>query len=144
MASFPKIKPYNYSLQALNMRSKFPQFKAVRKKNGYDFIGILKPRDTEYQVHINYGEFAHPKVFVLSPELKSRKHMYQDGSLCIYKRSELKWRKDLLVSKYIVPLTAMWLYYYEIFILTDEWLGPEAPHNDEPSDIKIDDNPTLP
>ncbi|MGV8019133.1 MAG: hypothetical protein AB2L26_13270 [Ignavibacteria bacterium] len=138
MASFPKIKPYNYSLQALNMRSKFPQFKAIRKSYGYDFEGILNPKGTEYLVQIIYGKFAHPKVFVLCPELKPNKHLYKDGSLCIYKRSELKWRKELLVTKYIIPLTAMWLYFYEIFLLTDEWLGPEAPHDEQISDTKLD------
>jgi len=128
MNNYPKKKPYNFDFQKINMASRFPQFKAIRTDYGFDFIGVLKPRDTEYIVKIIYNKFVYPKVFVISPALVPNKHMYEDGSICIYKLTEFKWRKELLVSKYILPLTAMWLHFYDIFLLTGEWLGPEALH----------------
>jgi len=140
MSKYPKIKPYNYELQKLNMASRFPQFKAIKQSYGFDFIGVLKPRTSEFTVKIVYGKYKHPRVYVEKPELLSWKHRYEDGSLCIYKHSELNWRKELLVSKYIIPLTCMWLYFYEIYILTGDWLGPEAPHNDVSERITQDDN----
>ncbi len=130
MRKFPKPKLYNYALQVANMLAKFPQFKSERKNYGYDFIGILNPRGTEYQVKIEYRKRINPNVFVIRPVIIPNKHMYKDGSLCIYKRSEMNWTEDKLISKYIVPLTAMWLHFYEIFLITGKWLGPEAPHDE--------------
>lgn len=33
-----------------------------------------------------------------------------------------------MIAETIVPWTALWLLYYELWLETDEWLGPEAPH----------------
>ncbi len=122
---------YNYFLQVANMKAKFPQFRYQDREYGYDFIGKLKPRETEYEVKIEYRKSNNPKVYVITPTITSKKHMYSDGSLCIYKKSEMNWKASKLVSHYVVPLTCMWLYFYEIFILTDVWYGPEAPHDGE-------------
>lgn len=127
---FPKPKPFNHILQVSNMAAKFPNFKAERKEYGYDFIGILKPRETQYLIKIMYRKHSDPKVFVLSPELISYKHRYKDGALCIYKQSEFLWRDDKLISTHIVSLSAMWLHYYELFLIYRIWLGPEASHDD--------------
>ena len=112
------------SLQITNTNEGFD----IYSKDGYDFIGTLKPRDIEYQIKINYRKKRDPKVFILHPEISDYKHRYNDGSLCIYKQSEFNWREDKLNSKYIVPLIASWLYFHEVFILTGNWYGPEAPH----------------
>lgn len=129
-----KPQPYKYQLQVGNMRTKFPQFESTETTYGYDFIGILQPRKYPYKVKIQYRKHNHPAVYVLEPEITTTKHRYKDGSLCIYKQSELRWREDLLVCNYIVPLTAMWLHFYELYLEIGRWLGPEAPH-DDPSDI---------
>lgn len=138
-----RIKPqqYKYELQAANLRAKFPQFGVTKKPYGYDFIGILKPRENEYLVKIEYRKHNHPAVFVLNPEISAKKHRYNDGSLCIYKQSEFHWREDRLVCKYIVPLTAMWLHYYELFLTHGIWLGPEAPHDENHSKVKMQEIP---
>ena len=128
MKKFPKTKPYNHYLQVLNMQSAFPQFKSIKTKEGFDFIGILKPRDIEYQIKIMYRKRKDPKVIILSPEILDNKHRYSDGSLCIYKQSEFNWREDKLISKYIVPLIASWLYFHEVYLLTGKWYGQEAQH----------------
>jgi hypothetical protein len=38
--------------------------------------------------------------------------------------------KDFIHEK-IIPWTAEWLVYYEIFKRTGQWIGPEAPHGSE-------------
>jgi len=139
MPTYIRKKTYNTVIQKLNMASKFPQFKSIKQKNGYDFVGVLKPNITEYKIKIVYRGNLHPHITVLNPELQPCKHRYSDGSLCIYNQSEILWKKEMLVSDFIVPLTAMWLHFYEIFIECGEWLGPEAPHSD-PSDKNITDN----
>lgn len=129
MGKFPKPKPYNYMLQVANMASNFPQFSSTKTEYGYDFIGTLKPRETEYLVKIMYRKKLDPKVFVISPEIIRKRHRYEDLSLCIYKQTKFIWREDRLISKYIVPLTVMWLHFYEVYVETGFWYGPEAQHD---------------
>ena len=38
------------------------------------------------------------------------------------------WNVDKLIAKDIVPWTAAWIYFYEYWLRTGEWVGPEAPH----------------
>ncbi|RPI19490.1 MAG: hypothetical protein EHM58_01390 [Ignavibacteriae bacterium] len=130
-----KAQPYKYELQVGNMRAKLPQFTAKKTPEGYDFIGVLNPRGTEYKVQIKYRKNNHPVVFVLNPVITTNKHRYTDGSLCIYKQPEFRWREDLLVCNYIVPLTCMWLHFYELYLEHGRWFGPEAEH-DSGSDIR--------
>jgi len=120
------------------MKSLYPHFNSDKIDEGYDFTGILRPREIEYQVKIRYRKKRDPKVFVLKPEILSFKHRYSDGSLCIYKQSEFNWREDKLISKYIVPLIASWLYFNEIYLLTGKWYGPEATHDESENKQIID------
>lgn len=125
---FIKSKTYNYHLQVVNMKYKFPQFNYNKTKEGYDFVGNLRPKIIEYKVKIMYRKKYSPKVFVLEPKITDNKHRYSDGSLCLYKNAEFKWREDLLISDYIVPFTASWLYFHEVYELTGNWYGPESAH----------------
>jgi hypothetical protein len=34
----------------------------------------------------------------------------------------------MYISETIVPWAALWLAFYEIWLDTDHWYGPEAPH----------------
>jgi hypothetical protein len=112
------------------MKAKFPQFSCQRKNYGYDFVGILNPRGNEYLVKVEYRKGRNPNVFVINPDIIPNRHMYKDRSLCIYKRAEMNWTEDKLVSEYVIPLTCMWLHFYETYLKTKLWLGPEAPHDD--------------
>lgn len=88
------------------------------------------PSCATYEVQIEYSPLAEPTIRILSPELeKSPKiHRYRDGSLCLYFPPDDSWKTNDLIYKKLIPWTAEWLLYYEIFLLTGEWQGPEAPH----------------
>lgn len=93
---------------------------------------ITPDEDCEtYEVQIQYSPQAEPVVRILSPELvKSPKiHLYRDGSLCLYFPEDDPWKPTDLIYKKLIPWAAEWLLYYEIFLLTGEWQGPEAPHS---------------
>jgi hypothetical protein len=80
-----------------------------------------------YQVEIRYKLTDCPKVRVLKPPLLAKApHRYGDGTLCLYWYKEWIWRRHLLIAETIIPWTALWLLYYELWMDTGEWLGPSS------------------
>lgn len=71
-----------------------------------------------------------PTVRVERPKLKpGAPHLYPDGRLCLYYPPDRRWHSGYLLADTILPWTASWLYFYELWLDTDEWLGPSAPHD---------------
>jgi len=54
--------------------------------------------------------------------------VYADETLCLFWPDEWIWRGHELVAETIIPWTALWLYYYELWLDTGEWLGPSSHH----------------
>jgi hypothetical protein len=131
----PREKKPNHALQVYRMMQLFPQFKCSGKSGSYIFEGLLKPKETsrEYTIRIIHTPSNAPKTFVIQPELHNNpKHTYSsDGSLCLYKPSDFRWNNNLLIADYIVPWTCAWLYFYEQWLETRIWYGPEASHEGE-------------
>jgi hypothetical protein len=48
-------------------------------------------------------------------------HVFRENDLCLYLTGE--WRPDLKISEYILPWISFWLFFYEVWLLTGEWLG---------------------
>lgn len=128
---FPK-KSHNVEFQVALMKRDFPQFKPERNVDGVSFIGELqvKPELPKYKVKIEYRGDLKPRVSVLSPALsKGVPHVYEGGYLCLYHPDNYKWNGDKFISKEIVQWTCAWLYFYEYWLQTGEWVGPEVPHS---------------
>jgi hypothetical protein len=83
-----------------------------------------------YLVRIDYGRApASPRIWIVRPSLDPRApHRYPDGSLCVFFKDE--WTPEMSFAQTIVPWTFEWIAYYEMWLETDRWLGPEAPHGD--------------
>ena len=65
-------------------------------------------------------------MFVLNPPLMTRPaeeipHRFHDGSLCLHYHGE--WSSRHSIAATTVPWTVTWLYYYELWLATGEWLG---------------------
>ncbi|MXX97367.1 MAG: nucleotidyltransferase [Rhodothermaceae bacterium] len=120
--------------QKLAMKSKFPDFQCGNKGDGIVFTGTLKPGETlqSYKIAVKYTPSCHPKVFVLSPELHSMApHVWPDDkSLCLVNPKVFPWHPSHLVAKVTIPWTALWLFFYEGWLDTGIWYGPEFPHDD--------------
>lgn len=54
--------------------------------------------------------------------------MYNDGALCLYEPRATPWKSSDSLHEKIIPWTAEWLVFYELFLICGKWLGPEAPH----------------
>ena len=121
-------------LQIAAMRSLFPQFKYKREKRDRQrptWIGSLQPtnRSPQYVVKIRYSYPYSPEVWVVSPSIDpNAPHLYGDKSLCLYYPKDRSWHPQEFVAKTIVPWIVEWLALYEIWCLTGEWYGEEAPH----------------
>jgi hypothetical protein len=131
--TFLKYKYYNTNVQIGAMKSRYPQFK-VKKRGQYDieFIGsmIVRPVFSAYTVSITYRGDLRPYVRINKPELVlDPPHFYKDSrTLCLYHPKNYHWTKEKLIAKDIVPWTAAWIYFYEVWLQEGIWYGPEAEH----------------
>ncbi|MGG0657252.1 hypothetical protein [Rummeliibacillus pycnus] len=119
------------SQQIIAMKNTFPGFKEEWDKNTVIWTGHLKPTalSKNYTVRIAYSlNMIQPQVTVLSPKLVKRgeesiPHVYPGNKLCLFRPKRKEWTKEMLISETIVPWASLWLYYYELWHTTGEWLG---------------------
>lgn len=94
--------------------------------------GIIRPDEhsPRYKIKIRYRFGSVPKVYVLEPDIQmnAKTHVYDDESLCLFFPKDHPWTDEKLISETIIPWTAEWLLYYELYLITGKWDGPEAEH----------------
>jgi hypothetical protein len=134
MGKFFKSKPYNGLLQINAMKSKYPYFKY--KQNGDNdiaFIGdlFIKPELPIYTVSVHYRGSLSPIVKILNPPLVQNPphYYYKTNTICLYHPDNYKWRKGNLIAANIMSWTIAWIYFYEYWLQTGNWVGPEVLHN---------------
>lgn len=121
------------------VRTAFPGFTGrIGRNQSMTWTGWLQPTSDspEYRVRVEYHPGRHPRVFVETPALDAgTPHLYRDGGnrfLCLYWPKEWDWYgSDRSIAGSIIPWAAVWLYYYEVWQCTGEWLGPSS-HGPEP------------
>jgi hypothetical protein len=126
------------SIQQLEMRRCFPGFRVVARGR-LTWRGDVQPRadGTMYTLEVLAGKTpAHaPKVWVIAPKLvpasgsKVPPHCFPDGSLCLYHPSENPWFGDQFIARTIMLWAAEWCYFYDVWLETKRWFGPEYPHS---------------
>ena len=126
----PPPKTIGIREQAMFIRMRLPGFKT--KFNGPTLIatGDIQPGELckTYRVRLEYRVGRPPRVRVLSPALQTRgeeqiPHMYLQKHLCLYLPWGGFWGPDMELAKTIIPWASLWLYYYELWHATGEWLG---------------------
>lgn len=92
------------------------------------------PITDNYFIQFDYTLDNTPRVRVVAPDLvapagKTLPHVFPDGCICIYdcRQGKHEWEPWMPFSE-LVPWTALWLYYYEIWVVTGLWHGKEARH----------------
>lgn len=127
------------SQQVFVMKQLFPQFEAVWDQNQVTWTGKVTPTpmsDT-YKIRIEHSLEDMVRVWVIDPPLrelpngKPSFHLYPEGCLCLYWPKMKEFTRKDLIAKTIVPWISVWLYYYELSLITGTWLGgghePEGP-----------------
>ncbi len=114
------------------MRIKYPQFETCfTSHTGLKVTGSLQPtsRSVTYDFVLKYNLTDSPKIKIVSPELKRNEkgegaeHLYPNGYLCLYQPKYREFTRTDLLTDTIIPWTSLWLYHYEVWHLTGEWLG---------------------
>jgi hypothetical protein len=120
------------AVQAFNMRSKWPGFRRSGNDRSSTWRGQLQPHELSpaYDLSAQYTIPKPPKIKVLSPPINPQApHLFDDDkSLCLYWPEEWRWHAHRMLADTILPWAALWLYFYELWLATGEWLGPSAPH----------------
>lgn len=126
--------------QGAALRTVFRSFRQVSRGNPWAWEGPLTPvGSSTYRVRVAYyPTLARPRVTVLDPELVVREgatkvpHTFGANRVCVHLNEE--WNPSLYLHQTIIPWTCLWLYYYEVWHATGEWLGGGHGHaaaNDE-------------
>ena len=117
--------------QALKMKTLYRNFDCSLKPDAVVSTGSIRPSalSEDYRVQIAYKLGEAPKVSVLAPKLRRRAdgeaipHIYSEDRLCLYLPRSGEWHAGKFIAETIVPWTSLWLYNYEVWHVTGEWLG---------------------
>lgn len=119
--------------QDIELRRRFPTFTSRCAPGRGLWVGTLQPTELSQEFHIRvaYRVGDVPRAFVVPQVVAGAPHVYwkDDGRLCLYYPKDGGWRRDMIIAETIVPWTALWLRYYELWLDTGRWLGP-SPHGD--------------
>jgi hypothetical protein len=130
--SYLRQPPMPMPQQIARMRSLYPNLALTSWHAGRTrWSGELQPTDMSdrYLVAIDYRLKHPPEVSVLAPELRCHEngapvpHRFSDGTLCLYLTNSGEWTPRAAIAETTVPWTALWLYYYEVWLATGLWLG---------------------
>lgn len=125
--------------QLAMMRVLHPTFACSVKKGLLVCHGVIRPTEVSgvYRVRIEYRAKESPKVYVEDPPLRRRSpeeripHTYEQSRPCLFLPGAGEWRSDKYIAMTIVPWLSEWLFYYEVWHATGEWLGggvhPQSP-----------------
>jgi hypothetical protein len=130
----------HHAVQKYLIEKHFPCFRCRLHKGILTCVGDITPSEhcNTYRIEIRLNRGDVPMVRILEPRIPSeiyrRVHIYRNGTLCLFDPRERPWSNRDNLHETVIPWTAEWLVYYELFLISGEWHGPEAPHGDQPKE----------
>ena len=130
-----RIKTLGIHEQLAHLRGRYPAFSSSQKRNRIIVCsGSIQPTalSSTYRVRITYEIKKTPEVEIVDPVLQRRNpqeripHTYSGDRPCTF-RPGVDWRSDQSLT-ILVPWISMWLFFYEIWVVTGEWLGGGVEH----------------
>lgn len=111
------------------MAATYPRFRRYSQHGRLRWVGEITPTPLSetYTVEITYALRGRPRVRVLKPPLEPLEpggkipHTFSDGSVCLHVPTD--WSPQRFIADFVVPWISIWLFYYEIWRGTGEWLG---------------------
>ncbi len=136
-----KIRELPLITQEKMLLKAFPDSYVKRGEFRLWWLGKLKPTSlsSEYSIAVKL-ENEKVETFVVEPEKlalfekeTSLPHVYSTSKqkLCLFFPDGKEWNKGKLLVDTIIPWASEWLYFYEIWVLTGEWLGGGTKHEIE-------------
>lgn len=122
--------------------------KIDKKRKELFWSGKIRPTafSKEYSAYVLYKVGTIPTVWIIGDELEKIDspdfpHNYHVNAekkavhICLYRH--LEFNSCLTLANTIIPWTVEWLYYYELWLATGEWLG--GGEHPDPGKNKSDD-----
>lgn len=89
------------------------------------------PLSRDYRVRIEFRQGGRPEIFVDAPDLQALAegrripHLYQQhpARLCLYLPRRYEWESWMRLDETVVPWAALWLFYFEEWLVSDDWKG---------------------
>lgn len=89
------------------------------------------PLSRKYRVRLEYHQGLVPHAFVEDPDLvlladgRSIPHVYSQKPtrLCLYLPRKFEWQDWMRLDETFVPWIAVWLFYFEEWLLSNDWKG---------------------
>lgn len=88
------------------------------------------PLSREYSMRITFQRGESPEVFVVDPDLSALAggrplpHVYHKPlRLCLTLPKAREWTGAMRIDQTFVPWATTWLYYFEEWLVSDEWKG---------------------
>ena len=106
--------------------------------------GTIRPHALarDYLVRIEYVPGVHLRAWVDDPPLRPQvkggtiPHTYPGPRPCLFYPPNREWTESMSIADTFVPWLMTWLFFYEIWHATGEWLGGgvehSAPKEEEP------------
>ena len=128
-------KHYSYSElyhQFVQLKKHYNYSGFSSKQRGIDGFVILQPTENSisYKLRISTKvDSTIVNIWPVDPFIERTingntvPHMYSDGSLCLFYPPNDEWDYSDLWAETLIPWASLWLYYYEIWLQTGEWLG---------------------
>lgn len=98
----------------------------------------------QYTICLNYERGFAPRVWIVEPDFfkltdLNFPHVYKEQSnmLCLYHPHDFQWHRNKDLIQTIILWSMLWIEFFEIFLETGKWYGPEANHNDNSSVPKL-------
>jgi hypothetical protein len=137
--SFPRQRTFGVREQAARLRLSFPAFRTRVDGAWLISVGHVQPSalSARYKVEVRYRVGKRPQVRVLEPGLVCREdakripHMYGQECLCLYFPPANEWTGEMSLGHMVIPWISLWLFYYELWHATGEWLGGGHEPGDE-------------
>ena len=131
----PKPKPLSLAIQAEHLRQIIPESRYLIESSELRWWGniIPSPLSQSYRIKLTYKLTDKPKVHVLSPKLiipegKKLPHIWSADNLCLYFPDQKEWNCRKVLAHSVLPWTSEWLFFYEIWLATGEWVGGGTIH----------------
>jgi hypothetical protein len=113
------------------MQQAYAGFRVAWNRGVAAWTGTIRPTPISqvYRVRIVYKLGDAPNVRVLSPKLGHRPdgsrapHLYADDEPCLYLPGSGEWDSTQPIAATIVPWLSLWLFHYEVWLATGDWLG---------------------
>jgi hypothetical protein len=125
------IKDKTIIEQMASIKRNYVNFITTVSRNSLRIKGELQPtsRSSVYTIEIVYQFRRQPSVNILNPLLEKNlkgediPHVFLGNKLCLYHPKYKEFKFSDFISLTIVPWTSLWLYHYESWHITGDWLG---------------------